>query len=45
MLDERVCEIPIPGVSLSRNLGVVRHPARSLSNAARRFLEVLDEYA
>lgn len=45
MLDDRVCEIPISGVSLSRNLGVVRHPARSLSNAARRFLEVLDEYA
>lgn len=45
MLDERVREIPIPGVSLSRNLGVVRHPARSLSNAARRFLDVLDEYA
>jgi DNA-binding transcriptional LysR family regulator len=45
MLDEHVRAIAIPGVSLTRNLGVVRHPARSLSNAARRFLEVLDQEA
>ncbi len=45
MLDNRVRAISIPGVSLTRNLGVVRHPARSLSNAAQRFLDILDQEA
>jgi DNA-binding transcriptional LysR family regulator len=45
MLDDRVQVLELPGVALSRDLGVVRHPARSLSNAAGRFLEVLEETA
>lgn len=41
MLDDSVCELPVRGVDLHRQLGVVRHPARSLSNAGKRFMEVL----
>jgi DNA-binding transcriptional LysR family regulator len=44
MLDDGVRQLPVPEARLSRQLGVVRHPARSLSNAAQRFLDVLEAY-
>jgi DNA-binding transcriptional LysR family regulator len=42
MLDEQVARIPLPGVQLSRQLGYILHTERTLSNAARAFMALLD---
>ena len=41
MLDQQVKVLAVPGVSIRRELGVVTHPSRSPSNAARCFIELL----
>ncbi|MBI6799030.1 LysR family transcriptional regulator [Pseudomonas syringae] len=42
MLDEQVARIPLPGVQLNRQLGYILHTERTLSNAARAFMKMLD---
>lgn len=42
MLGEELAVLKISGVQLARQLGVVHHHARSLSNAAQRMVEVLN---
>ena len=44
MLDDQVVKLPVGEALMQRQLGFVTHPARSLSNAAQRFLEILDEH-
>lgn len=41
LVDERLCSLALTGQKLSRNLGVVIHRERSLSNAAAAFLRLL----
>lgn len=41
LLDENLCGLALAGQKLTRNLGVVTHRERSLSNAASAFLELL----
>jgi DNA-binding transcriptional LysR family regulator len=41
LLDENLCGLTLIGQKLSRNLGVVSHRERSLSNAAKVFLQLL----
>ena len=42
MLDDQVSRLPIPGFNLSRQLGYIYHTDRTLSNAARAFMALLD---
>ncbi|TBU84407.1 LysR family transcriptional regulator [Phytopseudomonas dryadis] len=42
MLDEQVSRLPLPGIQLSRQLGYIVHTERTLSNAARAFMQLLD---
>jgi DNA-binding transcriptional LysR family regulator len=42
MLDEHVARLPLPGIQLSRQLGYILHTERTLSNAARAFMQLLD---
>jgi DNA-binding transcriptional LysR family regulator len=42
MLDEQVHSIALPGIQLSRQLGYIVHTERTLSNAARAFMALLD---
>jgi DNA-binding transcriptional LysR family regulator len=42
MLDDQVTRLPLPGIQLSRQLGYIRHTERTLSNAARAFMSLLD---
>lgn len=42
MLDEQVARLPLPGIQLSRQLGYIVHTERTLSNAARAFMQLLD---
>src|SRR3990167_441601 len=42
MLDERVARLPLPGIQLARQLGYISHTERTLSNAARAFMALLD---
>jgi DNA-binding transcriptional LysR family regulator len=42
MLDEQVVRLPLPGIQLSRRLGYIVHAERTLSNAARAFMQLLD---
>ncbi|SEM53555.1 transcriptional regulator, LysR family [Pseudomonas sp. ok272] len=42
MLDEQVARIPLPGIQLTRQLGYIVHTERTLSNAARAFMALLD---
>lgn len=42
MLDEQVARLPLPGIQLSRQLGYILHTERTLSNAARAFMGLLD---
>lgn len=42
MLDEQVARIPLPGMQLTRQLGYILHTERTLSNAARAFMGLLD---
>jgi DNA-binding transcriptional LysR family regulator len=45
MLDEQVARFELPGVQLSRQLGYILHTERTLSNAARAFMALLDGQA
>ncbi|MFR0674434.1 LysR family transcriptional regulator [Enterobacterales bacterium AW_CKDN230030176-1A_HGKHYDSX7] len=45
MLDEQVASIALPGIELSRQLGYILHTERTLSNAARAFMALLDAHA
>lgn len=42
MLDEQVARLPLPGIQLTRQLGYICHTERTLSNAARAFMDLLD---
>lgn len=42
MLDEQVARLPLPGIQLTRQLGYISHTERTLSNAARTFMNLLD---
>ncbi len=42
MLDGQVVRLAVPGVQLSRQLGYITHMDRTLSNAARAFMALLD---
>lgn len=42
MLDEQVARLPLPGIQLTRQLGYISHTDRTLSNAARAFMNLLD---
>lgn len=42
MLDGQVVALPVSELRIQRELGVVYHPGRTLSNAARAMLEMLD---
>lgn len=41
MLDEQISKIDVPGADLRRSLGCVHHRDRTLSNAAKAFLDLL----
>ena len=43
MLDEQVTRLPLQGIQLSRRLGYIVHTERTLSNAARAFMQLLDQ--
>lgn len=43
MIDEETPVIAIPGVSFNRELGYIHHHNRSLSNAARAFIDLLEQ--
>ncbi len=42
MLDDQVVSLPLPGIQLTRQLGYILHRERTLSNAARAFIALLD---
>ena len=42
MLDDQVVRVALPGIQLSRELGYILHTERTLSNAARAFIALLD---
>lgn len=42
MLDDQVNPLTLPGIRLSRQLGYILHTERTLSNAARAFMALLD---
>lgn len=42
MLDDQVARIPLPGIQLNRQLGYILHTERTLSNAAKAFMALLD---
>jgi len=42
MLDDQVVRLPVPGVQLSRQLGYITHTERTLSNAAKAFMALLE---
>lgn len=43
MLDDQVMRLPLPGIQLTRQLGYIVHTERTLSNAAKAFMDLLDE--
>ena len=45
MLDAQTIVLRVPGVQLRRQLGCVTHAGRTLSNAARAFMALLDDAA
>ncbi len=45
MLDDQVARLPLPGIQLTRQLGYISHTERTLSNAARAFMNLLDVHA
>ncbi|PBD27454.1 LysR family transcriptional regulator, partial [Pseudomonas aeruginosa] len=45
MLDDQVVRLPLQDIQLSRQLGYILHTERTLSNAARAFMRLLDEQA
>jgi DNA-binding transcriptional LysR family regulator len=42
MLDDQVARLPLPGIQLERQLGYILHSERTLSNAARAFMTLMD---
>ena len=44
-LDETVVRLPLQDIQLSRQLGYILHTERTLSNAARAFMALLDAQA
>lgn len=42
MLDDSLVEIKVKGLEIERTLGVVQHAGRSLSNAGKAFIEILE---
>lgn len=44
-LPHRLQALTVPGLAMSRTLGVMRHPQRHLSNAARALLDMLEAEA
>src|SRR5690606_33111919 len=42
MLDDQVARLPLPDIQLTRKLGYISHTERTLSNAARAFMDLLD---
>jgi DNA-binding transcriptional LysR family regulator len=44
MLDDQVARLPLPGIQLTRQLGYISHSERTLSNAARAFMQLLDAH-
>jgi DNA-binding transcriptional LysR family regulator len=45
MLDASLTTLPVRDASIARSLGVVHHESRSLSRAARAFIDALQEFA
>ena len=45
MLDEQVACLPLAGIQLRRQLGYILHSERTLSNAAKAFMALLDAQA
>ena len=45
MLDEQVARLPLGGIQLNRQLGYILHTERTLSNAAKAFMALLDSSA
>ncbi|MNZ97205.1 hypothetical protein D3C78_1164310 [compost metagenome] len=45
MLDDQVVQLPLQDIQLSRQLGYILHTERTLSNAARAFMALLDAQA
>ncbi len=45
MLDDQVARLPLAGIQLHRRLGYILHSERTLSNAARAFMSLLDAQA
>ncbi|WP_312936317.1 LysR family transcriptional regulator [Pseudomonas sp.] len=45
MLDEQVAPIALEGIQLSRQLGYILHTERTLSNAAKAFMSLLNSHA
>lgn len=45
MLDDQVARLPLAGIQLRRRLGYILHSERTLSNAARAFMSLLDAQA
>lgn len=43
MLNDDLIEIKVKGLHIERTLGIVQHANRSLSNAGKAFIELLDE--
>lgn len=43
MLDDQVVRLPLPEIQLQRQLGYILHTGRTLSNAARAFISLLDK--
>ena len=42
LADDQITTLEVPEINVSRELGIVSHKRRSLSNAARAFQEILD---
>ncbi len=42
LLDDQVLALPLPGARLHRSLGYILHTERTLSNAARAFMALLE---
>ncbi|MNF14753.1 LysR substrate binding domain protein [compost metagenome] len=45
MLDDQVVRLPLQDIQLSRQLGYIMHTERTMSNAARAFMALLDAQA
>ncbi|MGV8842773.1 MAG: LysR family transcriptional regulator [Pseudomonas sp.] len=43
MLDHQVTRLPLAGIELNRQLGYILHTERTLSNAAKAFMALLDQ--